>query len=135
TAPATLRAHLTRIRRSLEQAAVPGEAPAQLVRRSGGYLLDVDPDRVDMHRFRRLVELAREPHRADRERVVLAREALALWRGEPLSGVPGAWAARTRAAWQQRHVDAVVVWALAEIRMDNPGAVIGPLIDLAGEHP
>jgi DNA-binding SARP family transcriptional activator/tetratricopeptide (TPR) repeat protein len=135
SAAATLRAHLTRIRRTLEQAAPADEAPARLVRRSGGYLLDVDPDRVDMHRFRRLVEVAREPHRPDRGRVVLMREALALWRGEPLSGVSGAWAARIRDAWRQRHVDAVLVWALAEIRVDNPAAVIGPLIDLVGEHP
>jgi DNA-binding SARP family transcriptional activator/tetratricopeptide (TPR) repeat protein len=135
SAPASLRAHLTRIRRSLEQAAASPGAQARLVRRSGGYVLDVDPDRVDLHRFHRLVELAREPHRPDRERVGLVREALALWRGEPLSGVPGAWAARTRDAWRQRHVDAVVVWALAEIRVDNPTAVIGPLFDLAGQHP
>jgi hypothetical protein len=34
--------------------------PARLVRRSGGYLLEVDRDHVDAHRFRALVEQARK---------------------------------------------------------------------------
>jgi DNA-binding SARP family transcriptional activator len=48
----TVQVHIARLRRLLEPAAVP------LVGRSGGYLLDVDPDRVDLHRFRRLADAA-----------------------------------------------------------------------------
>src|SRR5262249_2047488 len=48
-ARATLRTHLSRIRRLLEQA---GERAA-LSRVSGGYRLTVEPDRIDLHRFRR----------------------------------------------------------------------------------
>jgi hypothetical protein len=33
----------------------------------------------------------------------LLRTALAGWQGEPLSGLPGNWAARTRAAWRQEY--------------------------------
>jgi tetratricopeptide (TPR) repeat protein len=47
----------------------------------------------------------------------------------------GEWATRTRQAWRQQYLDVVVAWACAELRIGNPTAVIGPLTDLAGEHP
>jgi DNA-binding SARP family transcriptional activator len=129
-----LHAHVARIRRLLEQVAADGGGTARLVRRSGGYALEVDPQRVDVHRFRRLCEQAREPASAA-EQAALLREALDLWRGEPLAGVAGDWAVRTRQAWRQQHVEAVLAWARAELRSGNPAAVVVPLTDLAGEHP
>jgi signal transduction histidine kinase len=39
----------------------------RLDRRSSGYLLDIDPDQVDYHRFRHLVDRARDPQTGDRE--------------------------------------------------------------------
>ncbi|HET6212715.1 MAG TPA: AfsR/SARP family transcriptional regulator [Micromonosporaceae bacterium] len=130
-----LHAHVTRIRRLLEHAGTADGRPARLLRRPGGYLLDIDPDRVDLHRFRRLCEQARDPDRDDAERVLLLREALRLWHGEPLAGLAGLWVTRTRHGWRQQHLDAVQAWACAELRVDNPAAVIGPLTDLVGEHP
>jgi DNA-binding SARP family transcriptional activator/tetratricopeptide (TPR) repeat protein len=124
----TVQVHIARLRRLLEPAAVP------LVGRSGGYLLDVDPDRVDLHRFRRLADAAREPHQPA-DRAPLLREAVGLWRGEPLAGLPGPWVPRTRSAWRQEYLDAVVAWADAEIAAADPGTVLGPLSALADEHP
>ena len=57
--------------------------PDVLVTRAPGYRLAVDPDSVDLARFEALVASARAldpPERAER-----LREALALWRGEPLA--------------------------------------------------
>src|SRR5689334_10391888 len=53
-------AHLTRIRSALAQAYPnqPDRAPL-LRRRGGGYALELDRDRVDLHRFRALVDVAR----------------------------------------------------------------------------
>lgn len=65
----------------------------------------------------------------------MLRSAIALWRGEPLSGLPGPWAAETRAAWQHDYLDAMVAWADSEVSVNNPGAVVGPLAALAAEHP
>jgi len=130
-----LHAHVTRIRRLLEHAGTADGRPARLLRRPGGYLLDIDPDRVDLHRFRRLLGQARDPGHADADRVLLLREALRLWHGEPLAGLAGLWITRTRQGWRQQHRDAVQAWACAELRVDNPAAVIGPLTDLVGEHP
>ncbi len=57
--------------------------PELLVTRPPGYRLEVDKERVDLYRFEQLVQEAagREPE----ERVRTLREALGLWRGEPLA--------------------------------------------------
>ena len=54
-----------------------------VVTRAPGYVLDVDPRQVDVGRLEALVEEAKgaEPER----RAALLREALELWRGEPLA--------------------------------------------------
>jgi len=130
----TLHTYITRVRRLLEQASDAGEEAARLVHRTGGYLLEIDPDRVDLHRFRRLLEQAHHGC-GDEQRVKLLREALGLWRGQPLTGLPGQWAARMREGWQQQHRDAVLAWARAELHLGNPAAVIPVLTELVGEHP
>src|SRR5215813_13831220 len=48
---ASLRAHLSRIRRLLEQADERRAAAGVLSRVSGGYVLRVDPDQIDLHLF------------------------------------------------------------------------------------
>ena len=52
--------------------------------REPGYVLEVDPERIDVHRFERLVAQAAEGGDA-RRRASLLHEALGLWRGEPLA--------------------------------------------------
>jgi DNA-binding SARP family transcriptional activator len=54
-----------------------------LVTRPPGYQLAVAPDSIDLGRFERLVAEARSADAA--ERAARLREALALWRGEPLA--------------------------------------------------
>ncbi|GAA2896059.1 AfsR/SARP family transcriptional regulator [Nonomuraea rubra] len=126
-----LHSHVARIRRMLERAG-DGHEAARLVRRSGGYVLEADPERVDLHLFRRLVEQARG---SDTGRLRLLRDALALWRGEPLAGIPGAWAARVRESLRRQHLDAVVAWADAELQAGDPGTATGRLRDLLAEYP
>ncbi|MEJ3749426.1 tetratricopeptide repeat protein [Actinomycetes bacterium KLBMP 9797] len=123
----TLQVHVARLRRVLARA----DASVRLVGRAGGYLLDVDPDRVDAHRFQRLIGQARE-HRAP---AALLDQALDLWRGAPLSDLPGQWAARVRQGWSQRYLEAVVAWALAALQDGDPGPVVARLGVLVGEHP
>jgi DNA-binding SARP family transcriptional activator len=126
-----LYSHIARVRRVLGAAAAVDGGAARLTRLPGGYVLDLPPDAVDLHRFRRLVEQAREPDREEVHRVRLLREALDLWRGEPLADVSGAWATRMRETWRQEYVDAMVSWA----RGADPAAVVGPLTGLLAEHP
>ncbi|MEU4244072.1 tetratricopeptide repeat protein [Actinoplanes sp. NPDC026619] len=100
---------------------------------SGGYLLRLPPDRVDAHRLRRLVDAAAAAT-GERRRDLL-REALEQWRGEPLAGLRGAWADRTREALCQLRIDAVVAWSAAETQLGRPTAAIETLTELIGANP
>ncbi|MET9038449.1 AfsR/SARP family transcriptional regulator [Streptomyces mirabilis] len=130
-----LYAHITRIRRLLAKVTKADGAPVQLERHVGGYLLDLDPDGVDLLRFRRLVELGLSKDLDDGARVALLRQALELWRGRPLEGVDGSWAEWTRTHFDLYRVEAVVAWARIELELGNHEAVIPRIHALIGEHP
>jgi DNA-binding SARP family transcriptional activator len=55
-----------------------------LLTRSTGYVLDVDPEQIDLGRFERLLAEARATEAAG-ERIEKLRQALSLWRGPPLA--------------------------------------------------
>ncbi|MCX5233663.1 tetratricopeptide repeat protein [Streptomyces prunicolor] len=142
----TLYAHIARIRRVLVETGprlsggdpggpeVPFPAP-ELVRGPAGYRLDISPDLVDVHRFRNLVARARRAEGSDAVRVLGLREAMGLWQGTPLAGLPGEWAARTRESWLHQYVDAVLGWADAELRVGGHLVVVDALSVLVAEHP
>ncbi|WOX09343.1 AfsR/SARP family transcriptional regulator [Streptomyces sp. N50] len=149
----TLYAHVARIRRVLAEtgpglhgdtgmpstasggdAEVPSPAP-ELVRGPAGYRLDLAPDLVDIHRFRSLITRARRTKGSDAARVLTLREAMGLWQGTPLAGLPGVWAARTRESWLHQYVDAVLAWAEAELRVGEHLVVVDTLSVLVAEHP
>lgn len=106
-----------------------------MVRRSGGYLLDIDPDRVDLHRFRRLVGQAHDRVCPPPKRVALLQQALGLWYDTPLANLPGDWATRMRESWRAEHLDAVIAWAHAAHATGDAGRVVGPLTALAEQYP
>ncbi|MFI6292614.1 BTAD domain-containing putative transcriptional regulator [Nonomuraea sp. NPDC050790] len=85
-APNALQSQISRLRKL-----VPVERVAP------GYLVRVDPEEVDAHRFARLVAEGRRAGRTP-EAVRLLGEALALWRGEALAGLPGLDGHRERLA-------------------------------------
>jgi len=83
SARASMQVLVTRLRRLL--AGTPG---SKLERRGEGYRLHLEPDRLDVHRFRSLAKAGRDA--ADcRTAVAAFDEALALWRGPALADVPG----------------------------------------------
>ncbi|WP_086844322.1 AfsR/SARP family transcriptional regulator [Amycolatopsis kentuckyensis] len=75
-----------------------------VVRRGGVYMLEVDPEAVDLHRFRHLVQQARG--REDARALALLEEAVGLWRGEPFAGLDTPWLAAVRTGLEQEHVAA-----------------------------
>jgi DNA-binding SARP family transcriptional activator/Tfp pilus assembly protein PilF len=129
----TLHVLISKMRRMLKHARQPDQEGVTVARRSGGYVLELGPDRVDLLRFRRLAVDARQAD--DASRVTSLRDAVALWQGEPLSGLPGNWAARTRQAWRQEYLEVAVGWARAELLSGDPAATIGTLTMLAEENP
>ena len=102
---------------------------------AGGYVLQVEADRVDLLRFRRLAASARRSERTDAERVALLDEALRLWRGVPLAGLRGEWAARMRDGWWPERLEATVEWGWAALRLGHYARVVPVLRDLVEQHP
>ncbi|ROT29411.1 BTAD domain-containing putative transcriptional regulator [Micromonospora sp. HM5-17] len=91
-AAATLRSHLSHLRRALRPAA--GDAPTVIstAGSDGGYRLDLRPEQVDAHRFeqgyahaRRLLDAGRAEETA--RAAALLHDALALWRGPAFADV------------------------------------------------
>ena len=117
--------HMARLRRML----VPAGG---LLRRPGGYLLDIPPEAVDLHRFRTLSQAARAGPAPDAGTL---GTALDLWRGPALAGLAGDWVAATRERLDQQRVEAVLAWAQALLAAGRPGPVIGTLRDFADQHP
>ncbi|MFE4634161.1 BTAD domain-containing putative transcriptional regulator [Streptomyces sp. NPDC056773] len=94
---AALQALVGRLRRALGREAVgSGE---------GGYWLVAERDDIDLYRFERLERLARAAAQASpEEAAALYDEALSLWRGEPLSSLPGSGPEAAR--WEALRLDA-----------------------------
>lgn len=95
----TLHSYVSRLRGVLGGAA--------LIRRAGGYTVDAAESVVDIHEFRALVARARQAGTGD-DAVGLWREAMALWRGEPFSGVDNAWLRQVARGWESERAAALL---------------------------
>ncbi|MFA1541428.1 AfsR/SARP family transcriptional regulator [Actinomadura monticuli] len=131
-ARATLTSYLSRLRRRLRDtgAAVLRHDPA-------GYVLAVDADAVDLHRFRRLCRQARAIAASgdDEQARDLLREAEGLWRGEPLAGLPGDWARHMRVSLEEEFRATVLERIDTETRLGLHAEVVGELFRLTAAHP
>ncbi|MFJ4797619.1 AfsR/SARP family transcriptional regulator [Kitasatospora purpeofusca] len=98
SAHGVIRTYVHRLRRVL--------GPDVLTSLGGGYLLVADHDGLDTARCETLVARARVLRADGRpaEAATALRAALALWRGEPMSGVPGPYVRRRRREWEERRL-------------------------------
>ncbi|HEV8559923.1 MAG TPA: BTAD domain-containing putative transcriptional regulator [Actinophytocola sp.] len=125
-----LYSHLSRIRQMLKRAGTGGVA-----RRNAGYVLEIDPNSIDLHRFVHLAGRGNDPHLSDADRAAALTEALGLWHGAPLAGIAGDWADQVRTSWHRRRVAVAVLWGELELRLGRPEPVIGMIPDLAEAYP
>jgi DNA-binding SARP family transcriptional activator len=103
--------------------------------REPGYMLDVDPDRVDLHRFERLVAQAAEGGDAER-RSSLLREALGLWRGAPMADLAFEPFAHVEVArLEELRTAAREELAQAELELGRHSRLVGELENLVAENP
>jgi DNA-binding SARP family transcriptional activator/tetratricopeptide (TPR) repeat protein len=128
---------ISQLRRVLDEAnaSEPADARGRLMYQSGGYVLEVDPQQVDLYRFRRLVAAASNRQRPTADRAGLLREALDLWRGRALVDLPGDWPARMRDTLNTERLDAAVKWARAEVNLGHHDQIIGPVRALTVDYP
>jgi tetratricopeptide (TPR) repeat protein/DNA-binding SARP family transcriptional activator len=112
------------------------DAEKLLPKRSGSYALNVNRDDVDVWRFRRLRDEARQvAGRDDLLAVALYKQADALWRGTPLHGLDGGWAESVRASLNEERLAAAIHRIRAELRLHRHADLVGDIARLAHEYP
>jgi len=129
-----LSAYIARLRGSLRRAI--GDS-AQLAGRPGGYVLDVDPETVDVHRFRRLRRQADAlTARGDYEHAAsLLREADGLWRGQALAGMGGDWVTRMRDSLEEERRAAIVARVECDLQLGRHAGLVVELGRLLAAYP
>ncbi|HEY2307200.1 MAG TPA: tetratricopeptide repeat protein [Streptosporangiaceae bacterium] len=130
----SLSAYLARLRASLRQA-VGDEV--QLAGRARGYLLDVDPETVDLHQFRLLRRQAdRLAAGGDHDRAAaLLREADGLWRGPALAGIDGDWVLRMRDSLEEERRAAILERVECDLALGRHADLVGELHHLRAQYP
>lgn len=102
----------------------------------GAYRLELDPDLVDLHRFKRDVQRARTA--ADKRHyetsATLLINAVELWRDEPLADLRGASAERIRAALRESLLDAHKLLAECQSQLGQHYSVLARLEPLLTAH-
>jgi DNA-binding SARP family transcriptional activator len=125
-AAASLHNHISRLRKVL--------GPDCLITRAWGYVLRIDPEQVDLHKFERLIGDA-EPLPA-KERSAKFAEALALWRGPALADLvfePGL--AKEIARLEELRLAVLEARIDADLETGRHAGIIGEVEALIAEHP
>lgn len=129
-----LHTHVARLRTCLNPDNT-GHTNLRLTTRDGGYVVEVDRQLVDAHRFATLVDRAMvlsEPAR----RADLLRQAVALWRGPLLADVAsGRLRDRVGGPLTQLRMTATEAMVDAELACGRHGELIGELTAMTAEHP
>jgi DNA-binding SARP family transcriptional activator len=138
TAPKSLQTMISQLRKLLEPGRASGEAGRVLVTRSPGYALRIEPGQLDLERFRRLASDGRQAL-ADGHPEAAAetlREALDLWRGQPLADFayePFAQAEIDRL--EELRLAALEDRIQADLTLGRHTDVVAELERLAEQHP
>ena len=138
TAAATLNTYVSHLRAALEPGRAPRTEPRLLLTRDPGYLLAVDPERVDALRFERLAGEGRRALTAGDAATAAARlrEGLSLWRGgaladfvyEPFAQPEATRLEELRLATLEQRID-------ADLALGSHHDLVAELRPLVDEHP
>ncbi|MFE2033067.1 tetratricopeptide repeat protein [Streptomyces scopuliridis] len=129
-----LHTHVSRIRKVLR---IAGSGAPAVVSRTNSYVMNVDPDRVDLRRYTSCVDQARSLKDSDDEgeAIRLLDHAASLWRGEPLAGITAYWAGHLRATIGERSLTAAMVRAEILMAAGKFADAVPVLLPLVEEHP
>jgi DNA-binding SARP family transcriptional activator len=124
----TLHVYISRLRAALLDA-----GQGAIVRKAGGYVLTVETDTVDVHRFR---ALAGEARTADDERAAaLLEEALNLWQTEAFAGADTPWFTTQRDILAAERFAAQLDLADVRLRRGEHNRLLPELSARADAHP
>ncbi len=132
-ASGTVRTYISRLRQAL---AVGGLK--EVIESAGtGYLLPVQPNAVDLNLFMKWTGEARAARSAGdaAQAAVFLHDALGLWRGEALAGLPGEYAESQRARLTELQMAAVEDRLALEIELGGHVAAVAELQPLVAVHP
>ena len=127
----TLQSYVSRLRRLLGP-------DVQITAREGGYVITLPSATLDVDRFRDLTDRGhvalRSAHYEEASR--LLREALCLWRGEPLADLDDIGVVREATSeWTELQLTGLSDRIQADIERGSAKTVIGELEGLVGHHP
>ncbi len=130
--------YVSRLRKVLQvEQRLQDVGAAVLQRRGPGYLLELDPEQVDVHRFQRLARDGTQALPAAPARAAgTLREALGLWRGQPLAefaDTPFGQAEIPRL--EQQRLAALQALLEAELALGRHAQLVGELETLVAQHP
>jgi DNA-binding SARP family transcriptional activator/Tfp pilus assembly protein PilF len=131
--PVAVQNYVMRLRNTLGDA-----GRARITTQPPGYLIRVQPDELDLYRFEALLGAARTAAGDGSwdQAATRAREALQLWRGEPLTGVDSeALAAREASRLAELRLQALELRIDADLHLARHPQVIAELRQLADAHP
>jgi tetratricopeptide (TPR) repeat protein len=130
----SLSVYIARLRASLRQAV--GDR-VQLAGRTRGYILDVDPEAIDVHQFRRLRRQADALAASGDygQAAALLREADELWHGPALAGIRGDWVERMRDSLEEERRAAILERVECELELGRHSDLVGELHHLLAQYP
>lgn len=133
SAKQALRLYISKLRRLLEPA--HDGSPMVLVTRRPGYVLEIDPEQLDVERFERAVADARSSDDAVHQEQMLDA-ALQLWRGPPYADFTYEdWASNEIHRLDELRLEAIELHVRVELELGSNAVVIGRLQELTAEHP
>ncbi|MBE8523981.1 winged helix-turn-helix domain-containing protein [Amycolatopsis sp. H6(2020)] len=134
TPPATARAQVQTCVSVLRRALAKAGLGERIRARGSGYCLDLAPGELDLHEFETLVARGRAARRPEEARAAF-REALALWRGEPLTGIDSGVVRAHQVRIAERRVEVLEDCLDAELELGLHREVVGEISVLTEEYP
>jgi DNA-binding SARP family transcriptional activator/tetratricopeptide (TPR) repeat protein len=133
SAPVTVRNYVRRLRRSLG-----GAGPELIAAHQHGYLIKIADDELDVRRFENLLAASLAAARLGSwdKAAAMARDALWLWRGEPLADIRCyTLAQRERPRLAELRLQALETRVEADLRLGRHTQILAELQQLACDHP
>ena len=129
--------HVAGLRRVLEPDWTRGTPGRVLASGARGYTLHLDHDRLDLDVFSARLRRARQLAAAHDQAAAGGAfdDALRLWHGTALAGVPGRFADTQRLRLEELRLGATEDRAQTMIALGNCGELVAELTALAAEHP